>query len=242
MEVDGVGDAFLEGVNSDALIASLRQVDISVPDRTAGRTTHHTETWAISRLLATLATTSLLKYPLSVYHRDRPDFLLKTAGIEIGIEITEATSPQYAKYCALAEREFPNALLEPAHFRWGAPDLSVDDMRALLRESRLTSDGWVGDGPEQEWAKFIQSTFDTKLRKLRHEDFTQYPKNWLGVYDNTPLLDIDIDKAVALLCPLIQDYWAVVPSFDALFIEHDRSIIALTASSADRLILNDLWR
>jgi hypothetical protein len=66
-------------------------MDISVPARTEGRTTRHTETWTIARLLATLA----------AYHRDKPDIALTSGGLEIGIEITEAISTQYAAYQAL---------------------------------------------------------------------------------------------------------------------------------------------
>jgi hypothetical protein len=234
-------DVFVEAANSDALCASLRRVNITVPARTAGRTTRHTETWTISHLLATLAVAGRLSYPLSAYRRDKPDILLNNAGVEIGVEITEAISRQYAAYCALAEREFPGVFLGPAHFCWGAPDLSVDDMRALLRESQLTSDGWIGERPEQEWALFIQSVFDTKLTKLQRADFIKYTRNWLSVYDNLPLPNIDLEKAVTFLRPLIRDYWMRTPSFDALFVEHGAVVVAITADRAEHLMLNDLW-
>jgi hypothetical protein len=109
-------ELLVEAADNDALCAALCGVDISVPARTAGRTTRHTETWTISRLLATLATAGRLSYPLSAHYRDRPDFVLTSAGIETSVEITEAISQQYAAYCALAEREFPDVFLEPARF------------------------------------------------------------------------------------------------------------------------------
>lgn len=140
--------------NAEELFAALARIDLSVPARTDRRTTHHTETWTICRLLSTLAKTGHLVFPVSLSHRDRPDFLLQTGKTKIGVEVTEAISQQYAAYCALAEREFPNAFLEPAHFRWGAPQLTTEQMRELLRQPQLTSDGWAGDRPEQESAPF----------------------------------------------------------------------------------------
>jgi hypothetical protein len=97
----------------------------------------------------------------------------------IGVEITEAISQQYAAYCALAEREFPDVFLDPGHFRWGASDLTVEQMRELLRQSQLTSDGWEGDRPEQEWAEFILSAVHSKLQKIANPEFTKFDQNWL---------------------------------------------------------------
>lgn len=225
----------------DDLCAALMGVDISVPARTAGRKTPHTETYTISHLLSTLAEGNLLSYPLSVTHRDKPDFLIEGGTSKIGIEVTEAISQQYAAYCALAEREFPDVLLEPAHFRWGAPNLTVDEMRELLRQSQLTSDGWVGDGPEQEWALFIQSAVDTKLAKLARSDFGKFDHNWLSVYDNLPLPNLHLGNAIAILQPLLQDRWSLAPAFDTLFVEHGPVIAKITAGGSAHLVLNDLW-
>lgn len=228
-------------LNPSDLLAALRRIDISVPARTDGRTTDHTETWTISRLLSTLTKCSLLEFPLSVTHRDRPDSLILSNDREIGVEITEAISQQYAAYCALAEREFPEVFLEPAHFRWGAPVMTVNDMRNLLRHSQLSSDGWAGDRPEQEWALFIQSVVDSKLAKLARPDFAKYGQNWLAIYDNLPLPNINLSKAIAYLQPLLHDRWGKTPSFDTLFVEHGPVIARITASGVDHLALNDLW-
>jgi len=227
--------------NSNDLFAALRCVDISVPARIDGRTTDHTETWTIARLLSTLAKADRLAFPLSVIHRDRPDSLVESGDAKIGVEITEAISQQYASYCALAEREFPDVFLEPAHFRWGAPSMTVEQMRTLLRQSQLSSAGWAGDRPEQEWALFIQGVVDTKLAKLGRADYAKFDQNWLAVYDNLPLPNIHLAKAITFLRPLLQDRWYQTPSFDVLFIEHGPVVARITAEDSEHLILNDLW-
>ena len=228
-------------LTSDELFSELRKVDLSVPPRTNGRTTHHTETWAICRLLSTLANRGRLSFPVSVTHRDRPDFLIEAGNTKVGVEVTEAISKQYASYCALAEREFPDIFLEPAHFRWGARSLTVEEMRALLREGQQTSDGWAGDRPEQEWALFIQSVVDIKLTKLSRPNFAIFEQNWLLVYDNLPLPNIHLGNAIAFLRPLLQDRWSSVPGFDVLFVEHGPVIAQITGNSTDHLVLCDLW-
>ena len=227
--------------NPIELFATLREIDISVPARIDGRTTDHTETWTIARLLSTLAKADRLAFPLSVTHRDRPDILLQSENAKIGVEITEAISQQYAAYCALAEREFPDVFLEPAHFRWGAPSLTAEEMRELLRQSQRTSEGWVGDRAAREWALFIQSIVDTKLVKLARTDFGKFDENWLAVYDNLPLPNVHLTNATAFLRPLLQDRWSRKLGFDVLFVEHGPVIARITAEGSEHLVLNDLW-
>jgi hypothetical protein len=159
----------------------------------------------------------------------------------VGIEVTEAISEQYAAYCALAAREFPDVLLEPAHFRWGVRKLSVNQMRDLLRQSQLTSSGWAGDRPEQEWALFIQSVVRTKLGKLACADFCKFDRNWLSVYDNLPLPHIHLGRAITYLQPLLEDLWLGAPGFDTLFVEHGPVIAEITAKGSTQFLLNDLW-
>lgn len=231
----------IQATSAEELWAELKRMDISVPARTDGRTTHHTETRTICRLLSTLAKVEPLCFPLIVAHRDKPDFLIDAGSRKAGIEITEAISQQFADFCALAEREFPDALLEPAHFRWDAPSRTIEEMRALLRHSQLTSDGWAGDRPEQEWARFILSAVDSKLAKLARPDFDKFDENWLSIYDNLPLPNIDLDKAITLLRPLLQDRWSRTPSFHTVFVEHGAVIAKITASGSENFVLNDIW-
>ncbi len=228
-------------VDSKGLAAQLAAIDLSVPGRTEGRTTHHTETWTICRLLSTLDAAHLLKFPVSVIHQDKPDFLIKDGSKEAGVEVTEAISQQYAAYCALAEREFPDALLEPSHFRWDSTERTVEEMRALLRQTRLSSEGWDGDAPEKEWAFFMQSTVDSKLTKLACEDFSKYERNYLAIYDNLPMPSIHLGNAISHLCLLLKDCWSRTPAFDVIFIEHGPVIARLTVAGSENLLLKSLW-
>jgi hypothetical protein len=228
--------------NVHELLSILGQIDITVPLRTEGRRTEHTETWTVSRLLATLAETDDLVFPLSLNRRDRPDCLMTAGSKRIGIEITEATSQQYAAYCALAEREFPDVLLQPDHFRWNMPEMSIDEMRGLLRQSQMTSSPWVGDRPEQEWALFIQSVVDVKLKKLAKPEFAKFDENWLAIYDNLHLPNVDLGKAVGYLLPLLKERWTTIPGFSAIYIEHGNVIAHVTSEGSKHLLLNDIWK
>lgn len=224
------------------LCAILQSIDISVPLRTEGRTTEHTEIWTICRLIATLAKSNLVSYPVSIQHRDRPDFQFQFGETQIGIEVTEAISEQYAAYSALAEREFPNAFLEPGHFRWGSPKLSIEEMRNLLQQSHLSSPPWIGDRAEREWAIFMLSVIESKLKKLAKPGFSHFSENWLSIYDNIPMCHIDLEKAVSFLQSALVPFWTWNPKFNAIYIEHGKVVLRLSNSDMRILELNDLWR
>ncbi len=228
--------------NIDELFAALRSIDISVPLRTEGRTTHHAEIWTICRLLSTLAQAQRLSFPVSLCHRDRPDFLVAAGATQIGVEVTEAISEQYAEYSALAEHEFPDALLEPGHFRRDAQKLSVKEMRKLLRKTQLSAKPWMGDKPEREWALFIQSVVDAKLTKLTNPEFEKFDLNWLSIYDNLRLPNIHLEKGIHFLLPLLQERWSRRPSFDTIYIEHGPFIAEISAAESNHFALQDLWK
>jgi hypothetical protein len=225
----------------DDLERKLRGVDLEVPNRTEGRETKHTERYTMARLVATLARGDDLAFPLCVRHRDRPDFAIESGRLTIGVEVTEAISENFAAYCALAEHEFPDAILDIGLFRWGAPKLSREQMRAKLRDNKITSDGWSGDSPEREWALWVQRAVDRKLKKIASPGFQVFDRNWLAAYDNLPLPYLHLEQAVASLRPLLADRWSRVPSFDIVFVERGPVIVRITKMASQHLVLNDLW-
>ena len=220
------------------LDASLKQIDTTVPRRVDGRNrpTRTTEVWTICHLLAALAESKDLKYPISLLRSEKPDFQLHDGDGTTGIEVTEATTEQYSAYSSAVEKA-GTGFLEPAHFRYSAPDLSSRQMDNLLRETELSSDGWSGDSPEREWAQGIQSSIEKKLLTINIPGYQKFKKNWLAIYDNLPLPSINVGKAVSYLQPRLNVTWAQSPCFNVVFVETGSIIVRLTATSAEQLPL-----
>jgi hypothetical protein len=223
-------------------LSSLQGVDISVPERTKGRLSDDTERWLICHLLSALATADLLQYPLSMEHRDRPDFYLQSDSVKIGIEATEAVSEQYAAFVALAKREFPGVLIEPAHFKYGAQRLTLDEMRSILGAGSLTAEPWIGKRPERDWSSYMTDIIEIKAEKLLKSKFEKYENNWLAIYDNLPLHGLEIESAVDILQMNLLPYWSCETTFDSIFIEHQQNIIHLSAGKVNYLPIKDLWQ
>jgi hypothetical protein len=71
--------------------------------------------------------------------------------------------------------------------------------------------------------------------------YRQFPMNWLSIYDNLPLPNVNLADAMAHLAPKIASLWNRKPCFDAVFIERGPVIVELTPSRNVHHVLEDLW-
>lgn len=230
--------------NVEDLLKQLQGIDISVPPRSEGRDTReHVEPAIACHLVATLAGASLIAFPFTLNKRDRdrsPDFLMTLGDTRVvGLEVTEAIPPTWGKFAALRDREFPDELIEPGHFRFGECPPDTARMRELLQERRFTARPYVGNEMEQEWAQFVLQAIKRKLAKLANEEFAKFDENWLAIYGNVPL-SANAD-AVRRLPPLVDEVWTMVPRFDTIFVECGGRILKLTESGLRQFDLNNLW-
>ncbi len=223
------------------LLDTLSKADLSVPARINGRNTEHTEKWAICRLLSTLAARNRLKYPVSLSHRDKPDFLLNSGDQKIGIEITEAISTEFAAYSALAEREYPEVFIEPDLFRLGSPPRSIQEMRELLKRGKLIADGWDGDSAEEEWALYIDSIVRKKLEDTTKNGYDIFPHRFLSIYDNLPLPNVYLEKAANSFTEKCYHNWQHANRFESIFVERGPVILEVRQNEIQFHALNDLW-
>jgi hypothetical protein len=169
-----------------------------------------------------------------VSHRDRPDILLCSKDVQVGIEITEAVPEGFAALCSFAEKEFPERAIHLGLFPLDAKPLSGDEMRDLL-SGNAQSAGWVGNMPEREWAGFMNRVVKKKLLKLASDGFQLFDENWLIIYDNLPLPHVDLTEALEFLQPLLADMWTCSPTFDMLFFERGLVVAKLTADTVEYL-------
>lgn len=200
------------------LRTGLAELDIDVPLRSEGRKSHHAERYCIAHLLATLPT-SKFSFPLTLTHRDKPDFLLAMPGGEVGIEHTEAVPQNVAHAATLRERGAgPEVYFIPRAIPGERPRTAAELRREIEADEPGT--GWYGDSPERQWAVAMVHYVKEKIPKVMADGFVRFPTNWLLVYDNWPVPAIDYAKAASYLAPLLTDMDAFLV-FDAIFIHDD---------------------
>lgn len=227
--------------NNTELFTVLKNIDISVPPRTEGRTTEHCETWTICRLLATLVGNSRLVFPIQLIKRERPDFLLFTGDRCIGIEVTEAINEEYAKATTLPEADNDNFVIDPSLFKWDTPRRKLPELRRVVSCTKLTGPGWDGNTVEREYADAIFDVLTVKTEKLRGEKFERFGENWLAVYCNITLPILRLDEASSLFMEKVYAYWSE-NGFSEVFVEKGDTIVSYSRYQTEVMRLEDLWK
>ncbi len=135
-----------------------------VPFHIDGRKSIHAEKWILGRYLLALADVRLLPYPLTASHAEQfksPDYmLLEPTGMRTGLEVTEASTPEFHRELINNERGIDN--------------------RYELRP------GWTGNQAEREWAALVFDAIQRKAAKLVSGDWNLADAYDLAVYDNGP--------------------------------------------------------
>ena len=216
-----MSNIILRATNLEELKTGLATLDIRVPARSDRRKSSHVERYCVAHLLATLPVAQL-DFPLTLHHKDKPDFLLNMSNRSIGIEHTEAVPLNVARSQVLRERGLGPDVYFISHATPGEPKKSAEELRREI-EADIPEGAWSGDAPEYEWAAAMAHCVRDKLTKAMDDGFVRYPTNWLIIYDNWPLPAVNFDKAALYLDPLLasMDAYSV---FDAIFIHDDSKL------------------
>jgi len=227
----------LNAHSRDQLRPALQLIDTTVPLRTEGRTTKHTEIYAIVKCLSAMVN-DCLTYPLTLAHRDRPDFLLTIGSVQIGIEHTEAISENEAHRSALREHGHGEAVQFISRTLPGEPKKSRTE---LINELKLnkSGDGWVGDSVEREWAAAMLHSVHNKIDRLNSAGFERFSQNWLLIYDNWSLPVLHEKEGVEILHKSLletDDF----SNYDHIFILCDQWLCELKNNKITFRMTNDL--
>ncbi len=197
----------------------------------------------MARFVATEAESSLLRYPLTVEHRDKPDFVLEMRGVPIGIECVEAVPKEWYEIEAIRERKYPDALNWGHRFRPGEKVFSLKEKDEIASGSRA-GPPWVGDMAERQWAEALEYFIRLKTDKLRSGNYGEFSKMWLLIQDEwrVPLYSYeDIRKAATFCISLIGDL-RVEPCFSSIFICTRSWLLTLGSNEVTIKPIRDIWR
>jgi len=225
--------------NAGDLLRQLSKIKIAVPGRSE-RTTEDVERWSTARFLSTYARSSLIRYPIRITPRDRPDVLLAFPNTEIGIEITEAVPTNWAKTSALHEdHDYENVMFIP-HCKPGESPRSTAELDRIARGEDMGVP-WVGDSPEREWAEAMLHSTNQKAAKVVKPGFSRFDHDWLLIYDNWPLPSVDEEAAAYYFRDLLLAAKSALP-FHAVFVEGSKHFWHFKDEQMLGTQINDLWK
>ena len=147
-----------------------------------GRQKSDTERWILGKYLRAQAAARYLRYPFTVTSADEsasPDFMLRLdGGVQIGIEVTEASTPEAHRLFIKSERAAGKAV-------------SCDN-------------GVAGDAPEREWASVVSERIRVKAAGLASSRWAPADNYVLVLYENAPTsVAVNLPKALSYLQGLV---------------------------------------
>jgi len=226
--------------NETELKSALKSIDTFVPRRSEGRTKKHTERFAIAHMLSALLGKTHLSYPLEIIQRERPDFVLKANGLEIGIEHTECVPQNEAHKTALRDKVDAPVVHFISHHQ---PGESKKHAKELIEEIKVNDSGfgWTGDSAEREWSDAMFHFVKGKIETFAKEGFETFEYNWLLMYDNWSLPAFDRKKAAQFLLSKLResDSFGI---FSSVFIITGDLICEFTDTGIVQHELNNLWK
>jgi hypothetical protein len=224
-----------------SLLKTLSRSNIDVSPRGEGRTKDQVEKWVMYRCLASIAKTDLLRFPVKLTKRERPDWLLELEDERIGCEITEAVSSEKLKAESLPEADAEETVVDVSLFKHGQNQRSLDELREIASRKKLSGSGWAGDSVEKEYAEIVQDVAQKKTATLNKKGFEKFDQNWLLIYCNYNLPILDQIKAASFCRDTLESYWGP-KSFDRIFVEKSDKIVSYSKLKHEVIDLNDVWQ
>ena len=233
----------LQADSAAELLEKLASLDITVPPINEGRSTIHRERYMMARMLATLAHTEALQFPLRIEHREKPDFALHGPAGVVGVECVEATHPEWATIQAIREEDFPDTLIFVPMLRPGERKFSTEERVEIARGDRA-GPPWVGNMAERQWATGVAHFVEGKTEKLRKGGYSEFDRVWLLVQDEWPAPVHYPEEYVeaASLCAEAIASCTVAPCFSKILVGNHRWLITLSPGPVSVEPMNDLWR
>jgi hypothetical protein len=226
--------------NIDNFPKDILSIEKSVPLRSKGRKTEHTEHYSLVSFLEAFHLENLFTFPFQVIFRDRPDVLITSSVGNIGIEITESIPEQLANAQFLLEKNFKGyAVLEPEFFGWDAPDRTDAEIMEILQASQvhLIGQGMSGNSVEERWITGIEGCITKKTAKLLKPEFDKFDINWLLIYDNQSKPMLNKKYVSDSLHPFLGSYWnGINTTFDKIFIDSGKHFFMLSRGDAPLVI------
>ena len=176
------------------------------------------EAYQAEQLLRLLDNTDELDLPVCIEHRDKPDFVLSTRHLKVGLETSSFTDEEVMRADHLHFTRFPKAFITTAGLRDGAsrrPNGEIADTMLSLNSP------WedVADGAEHVVRKIFES-IRLKRQKFHSADFEKFDQNWLLLTDyRNPFSESITDSILAQhLLPASHRTDTMGSEFDRIYI------------------------
>lgn len=210
-----------------ATVQNMQELEALCTDITKGKllSDHHAdEQITVASILPAMCERTGHTFPLTVVHRDKPDFLLCFAGYSVGLEVTRFLASSRAHATATANRIGTG--FSPSRFDFDSPTRSKDEMeRAVVAPSVGLTD-WKPIFDQRYVDQVITIVEDKKQKILVDGDVTA-EENWLLIDEHHRMSDLQLDFVVKQSLERLYSHWSSEPRFKKVLIRSESVIVDL---------------
>jgi hypothetical protein len=185
------------------LLSQLRNIEIKVTSITTNRSNQERERYIMARFLATIAESERICYPLTIVHRDKPDFALCHLNGKVGVECVEAVPNEWYRIQEIRDKYFPDVPNFGQRFQYGKnAHIFTDDEKIEVANGSRAGYPWVGNMAEKQWVEAMEYFIESKTEKLQKGNYSEFSNMWLLIQDEShaPISGAEEVRAAAELC------------------------------------------
>lgn len=193
----------------------LRAFAADVATGTLFSSHHPEEQRALASCLPSLSQRIAFQFPLTIIHRDKPDFLLVFQDRCISVEVVRFLSSARAHATTTARRLGIGFI--PTRYDFGSPTRTREQMEQSLVALSVGLTDWrpIFD---RQYVEEILRLVQEKKQKVLIESTVDAAEHWLLIEDEHDMSDLQIDYVIRASLDGLQPHWASQPHFSRILL------------------------
>lgn len=193
---------------------------------------HADEQRALATILPAMCRRSGYAFPLSIVHRDKPDFLLRFSDNAVGLEVTRLLAPALAHATATASRLHTG--FTPTRFDFDSQKRSKVEMELAITAPSVGLTDWRPIFDER-YVHQVLAIVEDKKQKILYNGQAPADEHWLLIDEHHRMSDIQLGFVVKTTLERLFDHWSAEPHFARVLILSESVLVDLNS-------VNSGWR
>ena len=189
---------------------------------------HPDEQQVIAAILPAMCERLNFSFPLTICHRDKPDFLLGFAEYDIAVEVVRFLAPQLGHATDTARRM--KSSFNPSRYHFVSPSRTRDEMEKSILAPSVGLEDWQPIFNRQ-YVEEIRRIVEEKRQKVLVANALKVKENWLLISDDHDMQGLTLGFVVKVLLEKLEVHWKSRPHFSKILIFSGSTLVDLNSTA-----------
>ena len=185
---------------------------------------HADEQMATATILPAMCERACCAFPLTIVHRDKPDFILRSDHSSIDLKVTRFLASSRAHATATARRLKTG--LTPSLFDFDSPNRSREQMENVVVAPSVGLTDWKPIF-DQQYVDRVIAIVGEKKQKILIDGDAPTDEDWLLIDEHHRMSDLQLDFVVKQSLLRLEEHWAKEPHFSKVLILSESVLVDL---------------